>query len=301
MEYLSRPCPLCGANSPKQEVYSGRRAEQMPYKELRPYWSGLFKEKVFFSYGRCASCGLMYAPNYFTPDQLSELYAAMAPNMDIVPSDVLEATQRSYWHDLVRSAARLEGGYLEIGPDVGYIVTHAAREGAFDKFWLFEPNAAVHDTLASATNGKPHEISVEMEDLSVVPDGSIGVAVMVHVLDHVLDPLAALRRVYSKLRPGGVLMIVTHNEKSVLRRAMSRRWPPFCLQHPELYNPQSMTKLVRHAQFAAVRVMRSRNYFSIDFMARQAAYGIGLNLKNVPLPKQSIGLRLGNILTLATR
>lgn len=298
--YLKRKCPLCGSNAPRGEVHSGKRAEAIPFEGLRPYWSGLFKEKVFFSYGRCGTCGLLFAPDYFTPSQLGELYADMAPNMELIPSDALGATQRGYW-DAVAKSARLDGGYLEIGPDIGYIVRHAAREGRFDRFWLYEPNIAVHETLAAAAGGRPHHISTEMEDLSAVPDGSVGVAVMVHVLDHLLDPLTMLQRIGAKLRPGGVLMIVTHNEASLLRRAMGTRWPPFCLQHPELYNPRSMATLIRQASYAAVRIERSRNYFPIAFMIRQAGYAIGLKLDKLPLPKMAIGLKLGNMVTLATR
>ena len=298
--YLRRTCPLCGSNATREEVHSGKRAEGIPFEGLRPYWSGLFKEKVFFSYGRCGTCGLLFAPDYFTSDQLGELYADMAPNMELVTSDALSATQRGYWDAIVKSA-ELSGGYLEIGPDIGYIVRHAAREGGFDRFWLYEPNIAVHQTLAAAAGGRPHYISTEMENLSAIPYESVGVAVMVHVLDHLLNPMAMLQRIVAKLRPGGLLMIVTHNEASVLRRAMGTRWPPFCLQHPELYNPRSMTALVRQAGYASVRVERSRNYFPIAFMIRQAGYAIGLKHDKLPLPEMAIGLKLGNMITLATR
>ena len=220
--------------------------------------------------------------------------------MDIVPSDALAATQRGYFDEAAKGAD-LSGGYLELGPDIGWIVRHAAREGRFDHFWLVEPNRSVHDQLANSCEGKPHDILTDLDDLSPVPDGSIGLAVMVHVLDHLLDPLATLAAVREKLRPGGRLVIVTHNEASVLRKVMGKRWPPFCLQHPELYNPRSMTNLVKRADYGRVKVERSKNYFPIEFMARQAAYTVGVKLDRLPLPKASIGLKLGNMITIAER
>ncbi|MDB5694642.1 MAG: methyltransferase type 12 [Sphingomonas bacterium] len=297
-DFLTRSCPSCGADAPREEMHSTRRAERMSLDELRPYWSGLFKEKVFFSYDRCTQCGLLFAPSFFDRDQLEDLYSAMAPNMDLVPTPALAATQRGYF-DAVAKEANLSGGYLELGPDIGWIVRHAAREGAFDKFWLVEPNRLVHDELAGACEGKPHAILTDLDDLSPVPDGSVGLAVMVHVLDHLLDPLAALAAVRAKLKPDGRLMIVTHNEASLLRRVMGEKWPPFCLQHPELYNPKSITGLAKRAGFGSVEVGRSKNYFPIEFMARQAAYTVGLKIDRVPLPKASIGLRLGNMITVA--
>lgn len=272
----------------------------MTFDELRPFWSGLFKEKVFFTYQRCGACDQLYAPHFYANAQLSELYANMAPNMEDVSGAAVEATQRGYW----RAAQRRKlpyGGFLEIGPDIGYIVRHAANEGKFDRFWLFEPNRAVHGELADAAGDRPHVISPEMDDLSPVPDGSISLAVMIHVLDHLLDPIAILKQIEAKLRPGGVVMIVTHNEKSLLRRLMGVKFPPFCLQHPELYNPASMTALLKRAGYAKVEVGRSTNFFPIAFMLRQAGWAVGIDLARLPLPKLPVGLKLGNMITFASK
>ncbi|WP_420146426.1 class I SAM-dependent methyltransferase [Sphingobium sp.] len=86
------------------------------------------------------------------------------------------------------------------------MVTQAVAHGGFDRYWLFEPNQAVHTPLRQAAGGKPTEILTDMTDLSPVPDGSVGLAVMIHVLDHLLDPLAMLRSIYAKLKPGGALL-----------------------------------------------------------------------------------------------
>jgi hypothetical protein len=296
--FAHRRCPLCGSTAAHDEVRSARRAEALSFEELRPFWSGLFKEKVFFSYHRCTACGMLYNPVYFDEARLAELYADMAPNMDIVGDDTIVATQRGYFARAARGA-QLGGAYLEIGPDVGHIVAAAARTGAFEHFWLFEPNRAIHDTLRAAAGGRPATLRAEMDDLSAVPNGSVGLAVMIHVLDHLLDPLAMLRQIGAKLRPGGTLMVVTHNEQSLLRRAIGVRWPPFCLQHPELYSPATMQRILDRAGYRDVIVERSRNYFPVDFLAKQAAWSVGVKLKRVPLPSSTIGLRLGNILTLA--
>ena len=224
----------------------------------------------------------------------------MAPNMDVVPSEALVATQRGYW-DTVAKQVPAGGDYLEIGPDVGYVAQQAAASGKFNHFWLFEPNASVYPTLAKATGACPNTISPEMDDFSAVPDGSVGLAVMIHVLDHMLDPVTTLKTIHAKLRPDGLLLIVTHNEKSLLRTLLSRRWPPFCLQHPEVYNPKSITALLHKAGYGSVKVGRSTNNFPLDFMLRQAGHAFGLALHKLPLPKRVLGLKLGNILTIARR
>jgi len=298
-DFETRNCPVCGSTEAREEVHSGDRAETMTLDALRPFWSGLFKKKLFFSYHRCVGCGLLYAPAFFDKAQLADLYSQMAPNMDLVDSDAIAATQRGYF-DLAARRGTLRGGYLEIGPDIGHIVSQAAETSAFGHFWLFEPNVATHETLRFAAAGQPTTLSTDMEDLSAVPDRSIGLAVMVHVLDHLLDPMAMLAQLRAKLRPGGTLMIVTHNERSLLRSLMGVRWPPFCLQHPELYNPRVMVGMLERAGYADVAVERSVNHFPIDFLMRQAAWSVGLKLGGLRLPRRSIGLRLGNMITIAS-
>ena len=299
-KYLKRNCPACGSNDRKSEIASDRKAENLSLDELRPFWSGLFKEKVFFTYDRCEDCGLLYAPTFFDEAQLTELYSAMAPNMDVVPTTAIEATQRGYFEEATKDLA-VQGSYLEVGPDVGHIVRMAATHGGFDHFWLFEPNRAVHAELEAATGKFPRTILSEMTDLSAVPAESVSLAVMIHVLDHLLDPLSMLKQIREKLRPGGRIAIVTHNEHSILRTLMRVRFPPFCLQHPELYNPRSITRLLESAGYRAVEVSRSKNYFPVAFMLRQALYTAGLRVDASAFPNKVLGLRLGNILTTAER
>lgn len=222
----------------------------------------------------------------------------MAPNMDLVPSESLSATQRGYYEVAMR-AKPARGGYMEIGPDIGFIVHEAAQTDRFDNYWLFEPNLAVHEQLAAATHGRAHSIVADMTDLSSVPDGSVGLAVMIHVLDHLLDPVSMLAQIRRKLMPGGRLVIVTHNEKSLLRKIMRNNWPPFCLQHPVIYNPESIKATLGAAGFAQVTVERSTNVFPLSFMVRQAAWTVGVKLDKLPVPDISLGLKLGNIITVA--
>ena len=295
----TRPCPACGSEQGAAEVRSRRPAECLPLRKLRAYWSGLDKERVFFTYQRCARCGLLYNRQYFLTRVLSELYGGLAPNMDMVPAPHVGRTQRGYLDNAIAGGAPLDGDYLEIGPDVGHLAAAAAQRGNFRKFWLFEPNRRVHGELAAAVGEANVELTDGMADISAVPDGSVGLAVMVHVLDHLLDPLDLVRQIRSKLRPDGMLAIVTHDESSRLRRLLRRRWPPFCLQHPQLYNPHTIRGLLARAGYDNVRVEPAVNHYPSDFLVRQAMQAVGVKLGALPLPAVRLPLRLGNMLTLA--
>lgn len=295
--FLERSCPCCGDAQATPEKRSMPAGEDVGLEGLVPFWEGLRKERMFFTYARCRNCDLLYCPRYFTPEQLGALYANLAPNMEIVPSAAIKATQHGYWSAVADSV--IAGDYLEVGPDIGHIVGPAASSGKFGHGWLFEPNRAVHEALAQSAGSLPHTISASMDDFSGIPDGTISLAVMIHVLDHIIEPLEILRQIRLKLKPGGRLLVVTHNEKSLLRTVMGRTFPPFCLQHPELYNPQTMKNVLTAAGFFGVEVQRSVNHFPISFLAQQAGQVIGLDLSRLSLTDKAVGLKLGNMLTIA--
>ena len=299
--YLSRPCPICGSKPPgKPEISSEIPAETKSFDSLVPYWNGLFKEKVFFSYYRCGTCGLLYTPTFFRADQLEQLYAQMPPNMDVVPTASLERTQRGYF-DALRAAAPLNGGFIEIGPDVGLFTRNCVKDGKFDEYWLFEPNRDVEPALRSALGDKKFHIIRDMFGFSQVPDGAASVAVMVHVMDHLLDPVSTLRELKAKLAPGGNVMLVTHDEASLLRRLTGWRWPAFCLQHPEIYNLETMRKLFEAAGYEVAYQSKTVNYFPVSFLLKQLLWALGFRINSVPSFGQiAIGLKLGNMLTIGT-
>jgi hypothetical protein len=298
--YPNRNCPSCDASpSSGSEISSPVAASSLPFENLVPQWNGFFKEKSFFPYTRCSACGLLYAPEFFDDDQLARLYAQMPPNMDQVPVAALRATQQGYFEVLKRHSP-LKGGFVEIGPDIGLFTENCVREGEFSEYWLLEPNQAVGDALSSVVKGTPHHIIHDMFGFSQVPLGAASVAVMVHVLDHLLDPVPMLKRLRDALRPDAILLIVTHDESSLLRRLTGWRWPAFCLQHPQLYNPKSIRGLLDTSGFEVIEVTKTVNHFEIGFLFKHLLWAMGWRIQRTPiLGNAVVGLKLGNILTVA--
>jgi hypothetical protein len=297
---LSRVCPVCDKPADQPEVSSQIKAESMAYDALVPYWNGFFKEKVFFSYVRCGGCGLLYAPTFFNGPQLESLYGQMAPNMEEVPLEALRRTQRGYF-DALKSCSDLTGGFIEVGPDIGLFTENCVREGHYDEYWLFEPNRDVAPALAKMVEGKKSHIIHDMFGFSHVPDNAASTAVMIHVLDHLLDPVSTLRELRTKLKPDARLLLVTHDESSLLRRIVGWRWPAFCLQHPQIYSPNSIRKLLESAGYEVLQRRKTVNFFEVRFLLKHLLWAFGLKVRSVPsFGGITLGLKLGNMLTIAT-
>ena len=297
--YLRRSCPGCSQNvASTGTVQSARHAESLSFEALQQQWYGFFKDKVFFSYNRCATCGLVYAPSYFTEPQLSELYASMPANMAEVEPGSLHATQRGYF-DAIRDVLPSGGDFLEVGPDVGLFAEHCVSTGKFARAWMFEPNVRSHEEMRQRLSGVDVRISTSLTDLSQVPNGSISFAAMIHVLDHLIDPTGYLRDLLPKLRADAILLVVTHNERSLLARALGPRWPAYCLQHPQLFKPKSMREIMRASGFEVSKTIRSVNHFKLPYLIRHLLLAAKLDFIKVPAPAIDVPLRLGNFITLA--
>ncbi|MHB8462022.1 MAG: methyltransferase domain-containing protein [Vulcanimicrobiaceae bacterium] len=302
MSYLQRSCPNCSAHSidAGRSVHADARAEDCTFDALRERWYGFFKEKSFFTYSRCTQCGMLYSPQYFTDEQLEMLYASMPANMVEVAHKALDQTQRGYFEHL-RSRSDLRGQFLEIGPDVGVFAQYCVEAGNFTKTWFFEPNVNTHAELKSRMGAIETEISTSLFDLSCVPDGAITISAMIHVLDHITEPVPFLKQLLPKLAPTGKLLIVTHDENSLLAKVIGKRWPAYCLQHPHLFSPATIRNMLLGAGFRTVDTARSTNYFPLNFLAKQALLAVGVDSGDrlSKLPNFEIPLQLGNIITVA--
>jgi len=299
--FLNRSCPICQSKShSKPYIKTIKRAENLTFTSLVSHWNGFFKEKIIFSYVRCNSCGLLFCPKFFTNQQLKKLYGQMPPNMDEVPKNALTKTQYGYFKTL-KNLSNLKGGYLEIGPDIGLFTEHCVREGSFDDYWLFEPNKAVKNDLKRVVNGRKAKIIHEMTNFSAIPNNHIDVVIIIHVMDHLLNPVGTLSALRKKLKKDGKILIVTHDEASLLRKIFNWKWPAFCLQHPQIYNLKTTGELLRAAGFEVLEQHKTVNYFKLSFLFKHLLWATGLKFIKTPrFFEITLGLKLGNILTIAS-
>jgi hypothetical protein len=296
-------CPCCGAPAAKAEP---RIASSPPAESLSPdrhgaFLSGYTTARVFFTYYECGDCSARFCRTYYQQSQLDGLYGRQAENMVSVPLSARKRTQDDYVQ-LLRRHSRMAGNFLEIGPDIGLFASLFAQAGAFDHFWLYEPNRDVHQSLADNFRGSSHTISAGIFHASEVPAQSVSTAVMIHVLDHLLEPAEFLREVRASLEPGGVVFIVTHDCASLLARALGRRWPPYTLQHPQLFSGRSIATLLRASGLEVLETIKTTNYFPLPYLIRAALTVCGLPAGFIPAGAAPlVAIKLGNIATVARK
>ena len=291
--WQKRACPLCGeTNISTPEVRAQIQAETRSFEEVREYFIGIREDQVFFSYYRCANCGILYCPYYFSDAQLDALYKAMPDNLLGAEKSIAERTQNGYVNWFLPHVADVQS-YLELGPDIGLVTKEIIRNLEPTQVLLVEPNTEMHHDL-SKTETRSTKVSI-FRHLDQVHLADINFSVGIHVFDHLLNPAEQLQRLNSLTSEQGYIGIVVHNEKSLLRKLLGKKWPPFCLQHPQLFNRKTLEVILKQNGFKKSKISRSINHFSIKHIGSLAIDILGLPdfLKKL-LPKVEIPIALGN-------
>lgn len=242
----------------------------------------------------------MYCPVFYSPSQLLEHYQHQAENMGNVPLAARERTQAGYASLLMEHSSKA-GGFLEIGSDIGLFAEACARKGTFDRLWLHEPNLDVHDELKRRLAPWANTVSGSMWPSSDIPPGSVSTAALIHVLDHLLEPREYLDAMRNCLEPGGVMLTITHNAASMLARVLGRRFPPYALQHPQLYTPASISTLFRNSGFDVVTVVAATNHFPVLHLVRGGMEVLGMGALAPVSQGPIVPIRLGNMAVIARR
>lgn len=109
---------------------------------------------------------------------------------------------------------------------------------------------------AVVANARSKGLSVSatsLDDLAE-PEASFDVITAAHVLEHVHDPRAFVRRCLQLLKPGGVLWLETPNVDSQGHARFGAHWRGLeAPRHLSLFTPSSLRRLLLEAGFASVR------------------------------------------------
>lgn len=94
----------------------------------------------------------------------------------------------------------------------------------------------------------------QTDDLwQAIPDGSVDLVRLNHVLEHLYEPRLTLMRLHRKLRRGGRLHLATPNAASLAFWIFRKRWFPLeCPRHVVLYTTNVAAQLLQEVGFTTV-------------------------------------------------
>jgi 2-polyprenyl-3-methyl-5-hydroxy-6-metoxy-1,4-benzoquinol methylase len=301
-DWNRRNCPLCDSLeiSNKPEIQSASPAESLSYDEVGKAFVGLRKKQIFFSYYRCLNCQLLYCPWYFNQHQLDELYKVMPDNLMGEEEGISSKTQSGYSAHIAKFIKE-PINILELGPDIGLLGKSLADRANIRNITFVEPNEAVYGELKK--NSEKFSNVKIVDTLQAVAESlKFDLTIGIHVFDHLLNPKISLESLAFRSQPLGCISLVVHNEKSTLRRILKSKWPPFCLQHPQLFNRDSLDTMLKKTGWSVISTARTTNHYSFRNLAALAfkVIGFGSGKENL-IPNFHIAIKLGNIICVAQK
>lgn len=218
-----------------------------------------------YQINRCVNCNLIYSSPIMDERGVSRLYQdSSETNVSAGEEDNVRRTMALYYR---LAAPHLSGRerLLDIGCDMGFMLEVAKRDG-FKELHGIEPVPAARSIAAMVEGTRVTDKFFEQTDY---PPDYFDLITLVHVLDHLYDPRIVLRQACKNLRPGGLVLAVVHNVRSLLGLLLGERFPIFNLYHHYFFNKDTLAELFRRQGYEVVKVVATRNSYSLGFFARR--------------------------------
>jgi SAM-dependent methyltransferase len=291
-------CPICRSTK-KTVIYPSTLDSEQAEAGVRldPY-------AAHYAINRCLGCGLLLSNPVLIDSRVKQLYDhAETTNVLEGEEENVRRTMAGYYR-LVQPHLRGRQRMLDVGCDMGFLLDVAARDG-FEELHGIEPNPKARG-VAEALPGTV--ISDKFYEDQDYPPESFDLITLIHVLDHVFDPREILERAWGHLRPGGILLAVVHNVRSLLGLLLGERFPVFNLYHHYFFSKQTLRGLCESAGFDVPDVVSTKNCYSLRFFVHKLPLMPGVlkrgtcrALSAVGLGSVALTLPVGNIGVIARR
>jgi 2-polyprenyl-3-methyl-5-hydroxy-6-metoxy-1,4-benzoquinol methylase len=263
------------------------------------------------AYVRCGTCATLYQAVEPDWQRIRQIYQADYHKLRGHLGDpALEASKQATASAYLKMLERFRPPgrrLVDVGCSTGAALEAAARGG-----WAAE-GVEVVESAAEIARRRPGVRAVHLRSLEDTPlgDGQVDAFTMFDVIEHVDPPDAMLASVWRRLRPGGLLLIVTPDAGSSSARLMRARWPHAFVEHVVLFSRRGMQIALRAAGFRIERCGFAWKRVNLDMLVRHAtlhphvSFGGVLRLAARVLPpfvlRRMIPFNIGEFYVIARR
>ncbi|MEX2554716.1 MAG: bifunctional glycosyltransferase/class I SAM-dependent methyltransferase [Actinomycetota bacterium] len=254
---VERACALCGAND-QVLVYRATAHGDVPVSEFACTTSALSSHDDIV---QCRRCRMVSAVPTIGGEDIIEGYRRVVDEEYLIE----EAGRRELFSWI---AGAMEGyvargrKLLEVGSNMG-VFLDVARQHGWEARGIEPSKWAVEQGV--------ERFGVDLrqgtiEDLADAP-GSADSIVMLDVLEHLSDPLAALRRLRRVTDEEGMLVLSTVNVDGLHSRLRGRTWPWFIRSHLHYFAPETLSEMLSRAGFRMVQWEVAPRSFKLSYVA----------------------------------
>lgn len=280
-----RRCPVCASGTPGRVIAESNvnAAELGPYAFASRKPPELMRHRLV----ECPVCDLVYADPAPGPRFLAEAYRAAAFDSE----DEAAYAAATYAGLVKRLLPRLPptGGALDIGTGDGAFMVELDRMG-FRGVEGVEPSDAPRQAAPPGVRERiyPGVFSADNHE-----PASLRLITCLQTIEHVPNPVALCRDAVRLLVPGGALLLVGHDRRALVNRALGLRSPLLDIEHLQLFSPLSMRRLLGESGLGGVQGHHIVNRYPLRYWMRLAPLPTA-RLERLRLARLPFPMRVGN-------
>ncbi|HEY5869108.1 MAG TPA: glycosyltransferase [Candidatus Tectomicrobia bacterium] len=233
---------------------------------------------LFISQGypicQCLDCTMLFRNPLPPADVLQQVYtesAFLGEQSDEGQARVAAmqaATARLSLARLLAYTSGVKGRLLEVGCGTGAFLLEAQQEG----FTVTGLEVSPHGAATANTKLGSEVVLCGTLETQELPWQTFDVCVLSDVLEYVRDPLATLQRVYTLLKPGGVILVLTPSVESWSAKLFRRNWREFKLAYLTFFSPATIENALAKAGFAEIAIKPNQKVLTPEYIYYRLAH-----------------------------
>ena len=202
---------------------------------------------------RCLGCGIIRWDRQWPPGKTVEFYHDYYANRS---TELSQVTGKRY-HAILQQLERHQppGSLLEVGCGMGYLLGVAEVRGWRPVGLEISSSGRKQIERLKAERGWTFQVQEGDVMCTEFPTESFKATILIEVLEHLIDPIACLKKVHRWLEPHGLLYMTTPNFDSLSRYALAGRWRAIAREHLCLFNPITLNATLKMAGFRVIRLV----------------------------------------------
>jgi SAM-dependent methyltransferase len=205
-----------------------------------------------FTLDRCMNCGLLYLNPRPTLEEIGTYYPR-----NYAPFRLAErAASSKLWGWIYRAKLRPRIRVVERYAQGGSLLDVGCAGGAFlaaldhRRGWHLQGVELDADSATFARDRLGLDVFSGTLEEAAFPENTFDVITLWDVLEHFHDPRASLDEIFRVLKPGGVVIVSTPNEKSLDARLFGRYWIGLdAPRHLHVFSTETLSDIVARVGF----------------------------------------------------
>lgn len=255
-----RPCPICKSYDDSNVLFRSNIVESM--LDNLAFSSRKSPEFMNLTLACCPTCDLLYAPSSPTIEFLHNAYH----NTGYDSGEEAQFAANSYakWLKNIDPYLPDHQAALEVGAGNGAFLQHLLTAG-FENVIGIEPSI---DAISDAPAHIKKYMATGMFQAKDFPANHFSLIAIFQTLEHIDQPDQFLTDAFNLLKPGGVLMLVSHNYRNWLMRLLGQKSPIIDIEHLQLFSPQSLRFSLEKSGFQHIKIHSLRNTYPLHYWVK---------------------------------